>query len=294
MELLMMKTKRLNRMLSAVLLAVSLVTLFSGCMTLTDKAGKLLEGKFDYVVNRYRSPKTIPSGSGYQVIEMSGTGGHGLDIIIEDIPAVTLKASFPEDDGSFYLKSLDYLAGNPSGWVEFSLDLSGGGNFITRGGTANLRLRPPTEPVQISQGKIRRLETHLSGADAVTALNNRSDRIQALTEWMQKRDVPPAVTRRLKNFAAYWKPLLLPELVEKERRPRFYDTGTDTRWVTAEQVKWNATYTEQILPEELRPLRDSGTLKRDWEESYEWLFLVYAWEYIFNTLETSSVSVQKK
>jgi hypothetical protein len=290
MELLMKKP-----ILYRLVLPVVLLTL-SGCMTITDKTGKLLEGKFDYTVHRYRSPKSVPKGRGYQVIETAGNRGRGLDIIFENIPAVTLKATIPEADGSFTLKSLDFLAGNPSGWVEFSLALSGGGNFVARDTVnANLRFKPPTEPVQISRGKIRRLETHLSGQDAVNALNNRYDRIQALAEWMRKKkNVPETIPQSLSAFESYWKPFLLPELLPKEKRPRIFDTGTETRWVLAEQIQWNVTYTEEILPEELRPLRDSGTLKRDWEESYEWLYLIYAWEYIFNTLEISSVPVQKE
>jgi hypothetical protein len=288
MELLMMK----NTFRAAP--AVLLLLVFSSCMSLTDTTGKILEGKIDWVVNNYRSPKSVPKGQGYQVIERAGAGGGRLTILIERMPSITLTASLPEEDGSFTLRSLDYLAGNPSGWVEFSLTLSGGGNFVVRDPiNANLRFKPPIEPVGISGGKIRRQDTHLSGTDAAAALNNRYERIQVLAEWMRTRDVPPAVTRDLRSFEAYWKPLLLPELVPKRKRPRFYNTGKDSRWVTTELIKWNAFYTERILPEELRILRDSGTLKRDWEESYEWIFLVYAWENIFNTLEISTVGLQK-
>jgi hypothetical protein len=291
MELLMMKP-HVPYIVSAVLLAALL--LLSSCTSLTGAAGKILEGKIDYTVTNYRSAKSVPKGRGYQVIERAGTSGRGLDIIIESMPAITLKASLPEKDGAFTLKSLDFLAGNPSGWVEFSLELSGEGNFVVRDAqNANLRFRPPVQPVRISAAKIRRTGLHLSGEDAILALNNRYERITALSEWMREREVPREVTRNLKNFEAYWKPFLLPELVEAERRPKFYDDGKDARWVTAELVKWNLGYTERILPEELRPLRDSGTLKRDWEECYEWIFLVYAWENIFNTLEISTVGLLK-
>ncbi|MDR3173022.1 MAG: hypothetical protein LBU19_02120 [Treponema sp.] len=275
---------------------VFLLTLFlSGCLSLTEGAGKLLEGKFDYTVRRHRSPKTVPRGRGYQVLERAGKGGPGLDILIEAFPYITLKASVPEQNGSFYLKSLDYLGGNSMGWVEFSLALSGGGTFISGGsGVSTLRLRPPTEAALISGGKIRRGGTLLSGDDARRALNNRYDRIQALAEWMRQEEAPPQAAGRLEDFEAHWKPLLLPELVPRKKRPLLYNTGDDARWVRAEQIRWNTAYTEKILPEELRFLRDSGTLKRDWEESREWIFLIYAWDHIFNTLETSAVELRKR
>jgi hypothetical protein len=269
--------------------------LFSGCLSLTEKTGRLLEGDINYTVRHYRSPKAVPRGRGYQVLERAGKDGRGLDILIESFPFFILRASMPEEDGSFYLKSLDYLGGNSLGWVEFSLALSGGGTFIAReGGLSTLRLRPPTEAALISGGRISRAGTRLSGEDALGALKNRYERIQVLAEWMRRREVPPRVTGSVGDFDTYWKPLLLPELVPRKKRPPRYDAGEDARWVRAEDIRWNAAYTEMLLPGELRSLRDSGTLKRDWEESREWIFLVYAWDHIFNTLETSAVGLRKK
>jgi hypothetical protein len=275
--------------------AVTALLLVSGCLSVTEGAGKFLEGKFDYTARLYRSPELVPKGRGYQVREKAGKSGRELDILIEAVPVITLKASMPEEDGTFYLKSLEYLGGNSLGGVEFSLALSGGGTFIPRGaGNASLRLRPPTEPALISGGNILREGTRLSGEEALRALNNRYERIQVLTGWMRQRKVPLRVTGGIEEFDSYWKPILLPELVPEKKRPQSYNAGTGVSWVTAEQVRWNAAYTEQTLPEELRPLRDSGTLKRDWEESRDWIFLVYAWDHIFNTLETSVITLQKK
>jgi hypothetical protein len=285
-----MKRSSLFRVLPAALC----IPLFSGCMTVTDRIGAFLEGKFDYTVNLYRSSPSVPAGQGYRVLERAGKNGRGLEIYLESFPAVTMRASLPEADGTFYLRSLDYLAGNPSGWVEFRMDLAGEGKFVLRDKTATLRLRPPTDPLRISGGKIRRKDTHLAGAEALTVLNNRYERITALSEWMRKQRAPEPAARNMRDFQSYWKAFLLPELVSAELRPRAYETGEATRWVTAEQIRWNATYTERTLPEELRPLRDSGTIKRDWEESYEWIFLVYAWDDLLNTLETTGVTVQKK
>jgi hypothetical protein len=276
-------------------MALFLPLLLSGCLSLAEKTGKLLEGGSAYTVRHYRSPETVPKGRGYQVREKAGKAGQGLDILIESFPFITLKASLPEPDGSFYLKSLDYLGGSFSGWVEFSLALSGGGTFIAReDGLSTLRLRPPTEAALISGGRISRGETRLSGEEALRALNNRYERIQALAGWMRRRDVPLPVYSRIEDFDSYWKPLLLPELVPGKKRPPLYRAGEDIRWVRAEDLRWNANYTEKLLPEELWSLRNSGTLKRDWEESRQWIFLIYAWDHIFNTLETSAVGLRKK
>jgi hypothetical protein len=291
MELLKMGSAATGRGIFKTVIVFFAALLCSGCLSLTEGAGRLLEGKFDRAVRRYRSPKTVPKGRGYRVLEKAGKGG--LDIVIEAFPYITLRASAPDLNGSFYLKSLDYLGGNSLGWVEFSLTLSGGGTFISRaGGVSTLRLRPPTEAALIAGGQIRRGGTLLSGEDALRALNNRYDRIRALAEWMRGEDAPAKAAGRLEDFEAHWKPILLPELVPRRKRPRLYNAG-GTR-VTAEQVRWNTAYTETLLPEELRFLRDSGTLKRDWEESRQWIFLVYAWDRIFNTLETAAPELWEK
>jgi hypothetical protein len=262
----------------------------SGCLSLTEKAGRFLEGNSAPAARLYRSPETVPKGQGYQVRERAG---QGLDILIESLPFITLKASLPAADGSFYLESLEYLGGSFSGWVEFSLALSGAGAFNSgEGGLFTLSLKAPVEAVLISGGRISRGGARLSGEEALRALNNRYERIQALAEWMRLRDAPAEASGGIGDFDAYWKPLLLPELVPRKKRPPQYGAGADARWVWAEQVRWNAAYTEKLLPEELRSLRDSGTLKRDWEESRQWIFLVYAWDRIFNALEANRV-VQK-
>jgi hypothetical protein len=268
--------------------ASAVLLLFAGCLSAAEGAGRILEERFDYTAARYQGP-------GFQVLERGGMGGHELNILIDAVPAAVLRASLPEGDGTFRLKSLEYLGGNYQGWVEFSAALSGGGVFISEsGGGAALRLAAPEEPALISGGKIRREGTVLAGEEALTALNIRYERIRALAEWMRRQDAPGRAAGRVEDFEAYWKPLLLPELVPAKQRPRHYETGTAVRWAAAEQVRWNTAYTEQILPEELRPLRDSGTLKRDWEESRDWIFLVYAWDRIFHTLEASAIILQKK
>jgi hypothetical protein len=274
-------------------LAFAAALFLSGCLSAAEGAGRLLEGKFDYTVRLYRSPKRIPQGRGYQLLERAGRSGRGMEIRIEAVPAIILKASMPDEDGAFYLRSLEYLGGNSLGWVEFSLALSGGGTFLPRAGGGSLRLKPPTEPAFIAGGKIRRQETLLSGDEALRALNSRYERIQALAGWMRRQKAPSQAAGGIGDFESYWKPILLPELVPKRKRPRSYGAA-GASWVTAEQVKWNTAYTGRLLPEELRPLRDSGTLKRDWEESRDWIFLVYAWDHIFNTLETSAITLQQK
>jgi hypothetical protein len=244
-----------------------------------EKGGQVLDGTAfaEKTLSRYQG-RTREAG-GVEVREVVDKQGDvSLVIRLEDFPAIRFRGSDPLGDGNFYLTRLDYLGGNVSGWNEFALELSGTGTFAASEETAILTLAAMPEPVQISSGKIRRNETRITGAEALTSLRNRYERILALTEWMRGREGVPVMAGR-DAFKAYWQPVLLPETVSKKKRPPAWD-GEGARWVRAEDRRWNAASTEILFPEELWPLRNSGALLRDWEEALEWIYFEYSWEKI--------------
>jgi hypothetical protein len=257
--------------------------LWSGCVSIVEKGGRVLDGSAfaEKTLGRYAARRD--EGANIEVRELINTQGErSLAILPEDFPALRFRGSAPGEGGAFYLTGLEYLGGNVSGWNEFTLDLSGAGTFVTSGETAVLSFPAPPEPVQISSGKIRRGETRLAGSEALTSLRNRYERILALTAWMRTREGAPAYDTPA-AFDAYWRPILLPETVAKKKRPPEWK-GENPRWVRAEDFKWNAAYTESLLPGDLWSLRDSGALLRDWEEAFEWICFEYAWERIGGSL----------
>jgi hypothetical protein len=145
-----------------------------------------------------------------------------------------------------------------------------------------LRLDLPVEAAGIGAGKIRRSETRLAGQDALTALRNRQERIDALCEWMHtQQDAPPF--RNQAEFENYWKFILLPELFPSGQRPVAW-TEKNAEWNKGEDVLWNSSYTQEIFSEDLWKIRDSGTLLRDWEEAPDWIYFMYEWDDIFYAL----------
>jgi hypothetical protein len=246
-----------------------------------EKTGRLLDGSAlaEKTTARYEARVAEGATANMEVRELIDKGGNvSLEISLEEFPAIRFRASAPGPEGAFYFTGLEYLGGSLSGWNEFTLELSGAGSFVVSDQTAVLAFPAPPEPVRISSGKIRRSETRITGEEALSNLRNRRERILALTEWMRSREGAPAHRNR-RYFEAYWQPLLLPETVSKKKRPAAWQTE-NARWVRAEDLKWNATYTESLLPENLRILRDSGSLLRDWEEALEWIYVEYAWERI--------------
>jgi hypothetical protein len=246
-----------------------------------EKTGQALDGTAfaEKTAARYQARIKNGAAAEMEVREVVNKAGErSLVISLEDFPAIRFRGSAPRGDGGFYLTSLHYLGGNYSGWNEFTLDLSGAGSFVTSEDAAVLKFPAPPEPVQISSGKIRRSDTRLTGDEALSLLRNRYERILALTGWMRNRERAPAYNGPA-FFDKYWRPILLPETVSKKKRPPEWNKE-NAQWVRAEDVNWNSTYTESLLPEDLRILRNSGALLRDWEEAFEWISFEYAWERI--------------
>jgi hypothetical protein len=197
----------------------------------------------------------------------------------------------PDGDGNFFLTSLDFLSSNLNGWNEFTIELSGTGTFIKYDNRASLVLHS-AETLDITGGKIRRNNNRITGDQALTALRNRQERILVLTEWFKEQLVaseqPVPSFAGSADFEKHWKPILFPELAKKKRRPPVW-TKEDAVWVRGEDVRWNSVYTEKVFPEELRPVRNSGTLLRDWEEALSWIYFQFQWDRILSSLQTTRV-----
>jgi hypothetical protein len=64
------------------------------------------------------------------------------------------------------------------------------------------------------------------------------------------------------------------------------------RFVRADSINWNRSYTERAFPEELWEYRNSGALLRDWEEAAAWIYVEYAWDSIiasFNEIKLEKI-----
>jgi hypothetical protein len=241
-----------------------------------EQTGRVLDGSAlaEKTLSRYRARKAEGAPADLEVREtVNKAGDVSLVILLKDFPAVRFRGSNPAGSGEFYFTGLEYLGGNVTGWNEFTLELSGAGSFIKSEGAAALAFSGLPEPVQISTGKIRRNETRITGNEALTSLRNRYERILALAEWMRDREGPAFADQ--KAFEKWWRPILLPETVSPKKRPPEWKKAGG-QWVWAEDLRWNTAYTESLFPENLWPLRNSGALLRDWEETPDWIYFEYS------------------
>jgi hypothetical protein len=282
--------KNVKRFLAIFHVSFFAIFLWPGCASLVEKAGRALDGTA--FAEEELAVYHTESKPGTEVRHVRETaGGKEFIVISQDaMPGLRIKGSLPGGDGGFYLTSLDFFCSNITGWNEYTLELSGGGVFRVTGKAALLKLESPVEPVNITGGKIRRENTRLTGGEALTALRNRSERILSLTEWMRSRQEVPDFQDEA-EFEKYWKPLLLPELVSAKDRPPAWN-AENAHWTRAEDILWNTDYTQAMFPEDLRKVRDSGTLCRDWEEALGWIYFAYEWENLFDFLAEETKLVQ--
>jgi hypothetical protein len=268
----------------------------AGCVSLVEVTGRTLDKSVPSeermaVYNTGKKKRTPPE---MEMQQMRNKAGElSIAISLGKYPAMKIRGTMPDIDGVFNLVSLDYLGGNTQGWNEFRLDLVGQGSLAMSKDTAILSINGEIEPVQISWGRIRRYDTRITGTDALANLRNRRERILALTEWMLDREESLPATE-LKGFETYWKPILFPEISPTKKRPEGWQQEGDA-WVKAEDIRWNAGYTERIFSEEtLRPIRDSGTMLSDREEAADWIYLEYGWNRILETLSRETVLFRQK
>jgi hypothetical protein len=284
-----MSGKNLKLTLIAIFSGLILL-LCSGCASLLELAGKALDG------SAFAEKKTaVYRTSDMELWEMRGkTGGRSLIIMLEKYPTMRVRASEPNEQGEFSLVSLDYLGGSAQGWNEFKLDIAGEGTLVYGDKTAAISVHHDSvEPIQISFARIKRYDTRLSGNEALTLLRNRHERIKSITEWMNSRETPAEKMDDVDDFEKYWKPILFPETVPKRKRPKDWQRQND-QWNRAESIRWNKSYTERQFPEELREIRNSGTMLRDWEEALDWIYNEYEWSRIREILSRETVLQKKK
>jgi hypothetical protein len=269
---------------TAIVVLTYVCLVLSACMSLNEKAGKIIDGS----AFAEKTAASYRSENGTLLSEIRFKDGRiALKLTVPAEPALAFYLLPAGETGSYTLSFCTFFASSIRGWNEFTLDLSGTGHFE---GKERYRLMLENiEETGISSGRIRAGENRLSGDGALYALRNRKDRIEAVAAWMKKnaRADPPEFQNE-KEFDAWWKPVLLPEVTAKRKRPADYTAGAGALsgadgWIRAEDVKWNAAWSAGF-PEDIAMLRNTGALLRDWEEALLWIYLSYRWEGIINSI----------
>jgi hypothetical protein len=265
-----------------------------GCMSLTENAGRIVDGsKF--------AEKVLESYAGENGTTLSRIrprdGSAALKLSFDSWPALAFYLVPSGETGRYVVSSYTFLASTIKGWNEITVDLVGTGIFEDAGSDSEGKTRyrlviENIEEIGVSSGRVRSGENRFSGGEALDILRNRKARIEALSGWMKESAAGTGALsfQSEKEFDAYWKPILLPEITAKRKRPANYAPAGE--WIRAEDIKWNAAYSA-LFPEDIAMLRNSGALLRDWEEALPWIYLSFQWNDIITSITGNLYFVSK-
>jgi hypothetical protein len=258
-----------------------------------DKIGKTLDGSDlkSKTISVYKSSdkNKFQTEIKITIVENKKSKEKSVIITMDEFPMIKLLGSFPNEEGVVFLTALEFLAGSTHGWNEYTMELMGTG--ILKFEDKAILIIEDIETVQITKGRIHRYDTRITGNDALSSLRNRRERILAVTEWMASLNLEK--WKDLDDFEEFWQPILLPETVSGRKRPEDWVQKAD-KFQTTDSIRWNISYTERTFSEELWPIRNSGTLLRDWEEAISWIYLEYEWKNIVELLSEEIIFTKIK
>lgn len=236
-----------------------------------EKGGRLLDGSaFAFKTDALWLPLTE---SDIEVRYSSDKKGEKVVIFTSNsLPYLTFYGTIPDSYGIFFVTKMHFLAGNYGGWNEYDIDISGRGRLrVFNNQNAAFTLLDTIEKGTIISGKIRRESTRLTGEQALIALQNRAERIQALVDWMHESALESGAVHfaNQTEFENYWKPRLFPKN-KLERR-------------TAPQ-----------MPSKLESARQEGHILSDWEEASSWIYIYYDWKKMTSVLHNEVMLIKIK
>lgn len=209
------------------------------------------------------------------------------------IPAMSLLGEmeiFP-DIRVIYITQLSFFDNWPNGWTSGSYEASGKITLIQKNDFWFCSIDDELEIWDIVSGQIRYYDTYYRGDQGLRKVRNRVDRLKEVSRYLVEEQKFPGLfghfkkeTTRSPGFTSAVTPFLFPERYGfkkletlKELAPKFIDsTDPDIQeFSMGAGLRWRVDYSTAVFPENLRELRNSGTLWRDFEEAPELFFSFY-------------------
>lgn len=187
-----------------------------------------------------------------------------------------------QGEKTFTVEEVRWFSNWNDGWTEAVLLAEGSARLIPgkKGKTSAIF----TEPVILDtpqSAAMRYRNTVIRGTDGTAAFSRRLDRISAAVFFLiENQDRVNTVPDR-KTFIKSSGTFLFPEVYGyspgTEASPRILENRS-----MGEGISWDLRYTEIVFSPELAPIRNTGTLFRDWEETSDLFYFIYCMECMKN------------
>jgi len=222
-------------------------------------------------------------------LTLGASGSNGTFRIVGPFGAKTWLdgTATPDGSGNYLLEAntLHWFNNWTEGWTEATFECSGKFTLARNGERWSLAVKETPELGEPLTAGIRYRDTVLDPQTAARQFGNRWIRILAASEALRssplyaKGELPPYSAKHKKDrestFVTMTGHYLFPETegyASEELRKKYEKTET----AVSDDIAWSPAYSADTFPESLRPVRDAGTLFRDWEESPE-LFYLACW-----------------
>lgn len=234
------------------------IALLAGCKTVTKNEPSLslvflrnTEGKESFVLSGFFPEKTHIEGTFKKEV-----GGKTV----------------------LFIESFHWFNNWNDGWTETRFLASG--TLIKEESATGSRLAIE-EPLLLEdpeKATIRYRDTILESDVALKQFGNRWERIRSAVNFLnEKLDLSEMPYN---EFKAKSETILFPEVYGySDKRTQKNNT------VRAEGIEWDTIYSDEIIPEELWEVRNTGTLFRDWEETSKLFYFWYIREETAGRLE---------
>jgi hypothetical protein len=184
-----------------------------------------------------------------------------------------------------------FFCSHDDGWAWFDMPVSGRVTVEKTNKGLLLKSESGIERLPAHKARLRAGSKVMSGERALDALRNRQERIAALSDFMHGKK-ETAENPSWSEFKSFWQAYLFPETVsEKNRGEEWKKLPAKTKFSRAEEYSWSKEYTDAEFPENMRELRQTGALWRDWLEAGPWIYAEYNWA-AFNRALGRGVSIE--
>lgn len=190
------------------------------------------------------------------------------------------------DDGSWTVEAeeLEWFSNWYDGWSEAVIMVSGTLIVSETEAGWHVRAASPVRADYAASGAIRYRDMRLTGEAGSDAVSRRINRISAavafLSDALEGEQFPRFSVRKKKvrehGFEYRAGQLLFPEQYGYPAGTRKSDSRS--AYIRGEGIRWDTGYSEDHIPENLREVRNTGTLYRDWEETGELFYYIYVLE----------------
>jgi hypothetical protein len=194
------------------------------------------------------------------------------------------------------IKSLYFFTNWTNGWTEGELEAFGQLLFKkNENDKYSCVIIEEVELLDVKSGSIKFFDDYYYEDRARRNIRNKLDRINSINNFLKEKEnisyfksLRNNKDKTEKSYIPLTYQLFFPELTlnspysNKNSEYKVVSVKEDTQ--LEETILWNKIYTKAIFPENLQPVRDSGSLLRDYEESVELFFMDYNINYYINNI----------